>query len=88
MTLIDADVFLGYLIFSKHIDSLKCKEVREAIEMSKVDVFSKIRSEIDMLSDSKCDGTIVTVYSWNGMKRRVLDIIDKYNTGSEEGSSI
>ena len=46
MTLIDADVFLQYLVFSKHIDSLKCKEVKEAIEMSKVDVFDKILEEI------------------------------------------
>ncbi len=46
MILIDADVFLQYLIFSKHIDSLKCKEVKEAIEMSKVDVFDKIITAI------------------------------------------
>lgn len=46
MTLIDADKFLGYLIFSKHIDSLKCKEVKEAVEMCKVDVLEQIRDEI------------------------------------------
>ena len=51
-------------------------------------VLDDIRSKIDSLSDSKCDGTTVTVYSWNGMKRRVLDIIDKYKVESEEGSSI
>lgn len=32
MRLIDADKFLGYLIFSKHIDSLTCHEVKEAVE--------------------------------------------------------
>ena len=47
-------------------------------------ILDKIRAEIDWLSDSKCDGTIVTVYSWDGMKRRVLDIIDKYKAESEE----
>lgn len=65
MTLIDADVFLQYLIFSKHIDSLMCKEVKEAIEMSKVDVLNEIRAEI---SDLK--GTFPNEY--------YLAIIDKY----------
>lgn len=46
MKLIDADKFLGFLIFSKHIDSLKCKEVKEAVEMCKVDVLEQIRAEI------------------------------------------
>ncbi|MBR2805874.1 MAG: hypothetical protein IKE18_03740 [Oscillospiraceae bacterium] len=47
MKIIDADKFLKYLIFSKHIDSLTCKEVKEAVEMCKVDIFDKIRAEID-----------------------------------------
>ena len=47
MRLIDADKFLGFLIFSKHIDSLTCKEVKEAVEMCKVDVLEQIRAEID-----------------------------------------
>ena len=34
--LINADKFLSYLIFSKHIDSLTCGEVKEAIKMCKV----------------------------------------------------
>lgn len=38
-TVIDADKFLAYLIFSKHIDGLTCGEVKEAIELCKVDVF-------------------------------------------------
>ena len=36
MRLIDADKFLEYLIFSKHIDSLKCDEVKKAVEMCEV----------------------------------------------------
>ena len=36
MRIIDADKFLEYLIFSKHIDSLKCGEVKKAVEMCKV----------------------------------------------------
>ena len=42
MRLIDADKFLKYLIFSKHIDGLTCGEVKKAIEMCKVDIFDKI----------------------------------------------
>lgn len=47
MTIIDADKFLAYLIFSKYIDGLTCGEVKEAIEMCKVDVLDKIRAEIE-----------------------------------------
>ena len=47
MTIIDADKFLSYLIYSKHIDGLTCGEVKKAVEMSKVDVLDKIRDEID-----------------------------------------
>jgi hypothetical protein len=38
MRLIDADKFLTYLIYSKHIDGLTCGEVKEAVEMCKVDI--------------------------------------------------
>lgn len=38
MTAIDADKFLAYLIFSKYIDGLTCGEVKEAIEMCKINV--------------------------------------------------
>ena len=47
-------------------------------------VLDKIRAEIDLLSDSKCDGNTVTIYSWNGMKRKVFEIIDKYKAESED----
>ena len=47
-------------------------------------VLDKIRDEIDLLSDSECNGITVTVYSWNGMKKKVLDIIDKYKAESED----
>ena len=40
----------------------------------------KIRAEIDMLSDSECNGTTITIYSWDGMKRKVFEILDKYET--------
>ena len=43
MRIIDADKFLKYLIFSKHIDGLTCGEVKEAIEMCKVDNLDKIK---------------------------------------------
>lgn len=40
----------------------------------------KIRAEIDTLSDSECNGTTITIYSWDGMKRKVFEILDKYKT--------
>lgn len=52
MRIIDADKFLKYLIFSKHIDGLTCGEVKEAIEMCKVDIFGKLRAEI--LEEKEC----------------------------------
>jgi hypothetical protein len=74
MRLIDADKFLKYLIFSKHIYSLTCKEVKEAVEMCKVDVLDKIRAEIEQLY------TVDTVYEDVVAvdKADVLRTIDKY----------
>jgi len=79
MTLIDADVFLAYLIFSKHIDSLKCRDVKEAVEMSKVDVLDKVRAEIMSLTDGDTPERI-----WNV---DVLEIIDKYRKEQEDADS-
>ncbi len=85
MTLIDADVFLQYLIFSKHIDSLKCKEVKEAIEMSKVDILDKIYNEIEhehnRLSVARADETL-ELGECLGLKMS-LKIIDKYRKEQE-----
>jgi len=72
MKIIDADKFLSYLIFSKHIDGLTCGEVKEAIELSKIDVLDKIRSEIFHLHD------------WAFDRDEVLKIIDKYRKESEK----
>lgn len=71
MTIIDADKFLSYLIFSKHIDGLTCGEVKEAVEMCKVDVFDKIRADIKHLHD------------WAFSREEILRIIDKYRGRSE-----
>lgn len=46
-------------------------------------ILEKIRAEIDLLSDSRCDENTVTIYSWCGMKRRIFEIIDKYKAESE-----
>lgn len=80
MTLINADVFLQYLIFSKHIDSLKCGDVKEAVEMSKVDVFDKIRAEIEQVveEESKFDK------KWAQGLKYSLKIIDKYKGERDE----
>ena len=56
----------------------------KALEQEPIEiVLDKIRAEIDPLSDSMDEGTTVTIYSWYGMKRKVLNIIDKYKTESE-----
>lgn len=79
MTLIDADKFLAYLIYSKHIDGLTCGEVKEAVEMCKVDVLDKIRAEIADLDDAD--------YDYEGYYKAVTDavkIIDKYKAERSE----
>lgn len=76
MRIVDADKFLLYLIFSKHIDGLTCGEVKEAVEMCKIDVFNKVRAEILNLH--------CTNYEIHCFKKDVLDIIDKYKAESEK----
>ena len=71
MKVIDADKFLTYLIFSKHIDELTCGEVKEAIEMCKVDVLDKIRSEIIQMPTISLNANDI-------YKADVLQIINKY----------
>lgn len=80
MRIIDADKFLKYLIFSKHIDGLTCGEVKEAIEMCKVDILDKIKAEIEeihLLGYATVDGKREIA------KRAVMQILDKYKTESE-----
>ena len=77
MTLIDADKFLAYLIFSKHIDELTCGEVKKAVEMCKVDVLDKIRAEIEKVF---CMSVITDeLRTPMEVKAEILQIIDKYN---------
>ncbi len=82
MTLIDADKFLLYLIFSKHIDSLTCGKVKEAVEMCRVDVLDKIRAEIVQNAYPIVHGVNnhekgMTLYG-------ILQIIDEYSGESED----
>ena len=81
MTLIDGDKFLSYLIFSKHIDSLTCGEVKEAVEMCKVDVLDKIRAEIEKVF---CMSVVTNeLRTPMEVKTEILQIIDKYKAESE-----
>ncbi len=80
MKAIDADKFLAYLIISKHIDELSCGEVKQAIEMCKVDVdvddvLDKIKTEIGQITD-----TMGVSYNPYISKIDVLQIIDKYKS--------
>lgn len=83
MRIIDADKFLKYLIISKHIDGLTCGEVKEAIEMCKVDFPDKIRAEIqENINYNK-------TMNYQGIVTGLLlalAIIDNYMPESEEGS--
>lgn len=77
MRLIDADKFLEYLIFSKHIDSLKCGEVKKAVEMCEVKPptvcdIEKIRAEIEQFVGVSIHDVEVIA------KNDVLQILDKY----------
>lgn len=80
MRIIDADKFLEYLIFSKHIDNLKCDEVKKAVEMCEVKQLTvcdieQIRTEIKSL---KIHGTDDVSITNNFVIDKVLQIIDKY----------
>ena len=79
-TVIDADKFLSFLIFSKHLDGLTCGEVKEAIEMCKVNVIDEIRSEIE--NDWQLKEYPSSPFSCG--LRRAIEIIDKHETESEE----
>lgn len=78
MTIIDADKFLSYLIFSKHIDGLTCGEVKEAVEMCKVDVLDNIKAEIEQHNRKPSHYPIDMISI-----ETVLQIIDKYRERSE-----
>ena len=83
MRLIDADKFLEYLIFSKHIDSLKCDEVKKAVEICEVKMptvcdIDAIREEIEQIADEEQKHD----EKWAIGLRYSLKIIDKY-TGKE-----
>ena len=79
MSLIDADKFLSYLIFSKHIDGLTCGEVKEVIEMCKVDVLDKIRAEIYGIEiNGQVDEHTMFIRSGEQIKNMALEIIDKH----------
>ena len=83
MTIIDADKLLAYLIFSKHIDGLTCGEVKEAIEMCKVDVLDKIRAEIEEYKSRQLTLAIGVDDLEKGKQialEYILAIIDKYKT--------
>lgn len=80
MIIIDANKFLAHLIYSKRIDGLTCGEVKEAVEMCRVDVLDKIRAEIEKeyncLSVTRADETL-ELGECLGLKM-ALKIIDKY----------
>jgi len=94
MRIIDADKFLTYLIFSKHIDELTCGEVKEAIEMCKVDILNKIRAEIETkygqcdiceyFEDYDYEENDISEYRPIGNIADILQIIDKYKAESEK----
>lgn len=84
MTIIDADKFVSYLIYSKHIDGLTCGEVKEAVEMCKVDVLDrlsaldKIRAEIidTLYVDSLIFGELI---AYRDGKISTDDVIEEFN---------
>ena len=85
MRLIDADKFLEYLIYSKHIDSLTCKEVKEAVEICKVDVLEDIKAEIEATIDEEKAGQGNVNKGVVIGLQMTLTIIDKHISGEEQG---
>jgi hypothetical protein len=92
MTIIDADKFLAYLIFSKHIDGLTCGEVKEAIEMCKVDevkvdnVLDKIKADVEQNAYPIVHG--VNNHELGMTLYGILQVIDKYKAESEDKNEI
>ncbi|MBO5629823.1 MAG: hypothetical protein J5965_12200 [Aeriscardovia sp.] len=94
MRIINADKFLTYLIFSKHIDGLTCGEVKEAIEMCKVDILDNIRAEIETkygqcdiceyFEDYDYEENDISEYRPIGNIADILQIIDKYKAEKEQ----
>lgn len=94
MRIIDADKFLTWLIFSKHIDGLTCGEVKEAIEMCKVDILDNIRAEIETkygqcdiceyFEDYDYEENDISEYRPIGNIADILQIIDKYKAETED----
>ena len=78
MTIIDADKFLSYLIYSKHIDGLTCGEVKEAVEMCKVNVLDKIRAKLHATAEFHDDGDCYLRDEW------IDEIFDKYKAESKD----
>lgn len=78
MRIIDADKFLAYLIYSKHIDGLTCGEVKEVIEMCKVDVLNKIRAELHATAEMHIDGGYYLRDEW------IDEIFDKYKAENKD----
>ena len=76
MTIIDANKFLAYLIFSHHINGMTYDEAKEAIEMCKVDVLERMRAEI-------AEAFIKHGHSNTEICFDVLQIIDKYREGGD-----
>ena len=56
----------GFVEASKQDERIMKKQIDEMI------------AEINFLSNSEVHDNSVTIYSWNGMKKKVLDIIHKY----------
>ena len=80
MRIIDADKFLAYLIFSKNIDGLTCGEVKEAIEMCKVDILDNLKAEIEQMDFDFGDYYDHT----DEIIEMVCKTIDKYRAESED----
>lgn len=53
MIIIDEEKFLTYLIFSKHIDGLTCGEIKEAIEMCKVEEVIEVMTKKGVMTKSE-----------------------------------
>lgn len=82
MTIINADKFLSYLIFSKYIDGLTCGEIKEAVEMCKVDVLEKIKAEV-LLRDKNVKSVRTDGHCFFTADE-ILGIIDKYKAERSE----
>lgn len=77
----DAKLYLAKNYIDGNKSLGQCLDEVPTVEAVPMSVMEDIKTEINYLSDSVCRGQLITVYSWNDMRKQVFEIIDKHTSG-------